>query len=306
MALAATAAAARRGVRYALNHLTERQAIVKRGELVTYGVEPRHGLGRRPGHRQRAAAALPVRLCSSLKPRPSAAPMTPRPHPPGPARSGRGTSRRSGLDRAAARARVDKAVKLGALVRAEVRYTTQTALQRERQILKMEREGRGVVTPLLPDASQAILNGELTAGQRDAVFAVATTTNRVIGVQGLAGTGKSHMLREAKALVSSTGHEDDRGRALLEPRPSAAGARNGGPYRGVLPRSPRRSTSTREASSWSTRRGRFPRARWSKCSGWRRSTAHASSFSATRTRPRPSRPDDPSTSFRSEACKRSR
>ena len=40
-----------------------------------------------------------------------------------------------------------------------------------------------------------------TPGQQAAIELIATTSHRVIGVQGYAGTGKSHMPDTAKTLV---------------------------------------------------------------------------------------------------------
>jgi hypothetical protein len=46
----------------------------------------------------------------------------------------------------------------------------------------------------------------LNAGQRAAVKLIATTPHRIVGVQGYAGTGKSHMLDAAKAVVQEHGY----------------------------------------------------------------------------------------------------
>jgi conjugative relaxase-like TrwC/TraI family protein len=219
---AVTAAAARRGVRYALNHLTERQAIVTRNELI------RTAMNHVTGSADSQAIESELRQLARSGYLVPEVPTFRRADAPDSARARPRTEWvrdlvASGVNPTAARVRVDTEVRLGVLLRAEPRYTTQTALQRERRILRMEREGRGVLTPILPPVNQASLNGELTAGQRHAVLAIATTSNRVIGVQGLAGTGKSHMLREAKAVVNSAGHEmiavapySSQGRAMRE------------------------------------------------------------------------------------------
>jgi ATP-dependent exoDNAse (exonuclease V) alpha subunit len=44
------------------------------------------------------------------------------------------------------------------------------------------------------------------SGQREAVELIVTTRHRIGGVQGYAGTGKSHMLDQAKAIVEEHGH----------------------------------------------------------------------------------------------------
>ena len=47
----------------------------------------------------------------------------------------------------------------------------------------------------------------LNGGQRSAAELIVTTDNRVIGVQGYAGTGKSHMLDTAKGMIEQQGYE---------------------------------------------------------------------------------------------------
>ncbi|MEB4673145.1 AAA family ATPase, partial [Burkholderia contaminans] len=42
-----------------------------------------------------------------------------------------------------------------------------------------------------------LAQSDLNAGQRDAAKLVLTTTNRIVGVQGYAGVGKSHMLSKS-------------------------------------------------------------------------------------------------------------
>lgn len=114
----------------------------------------------------------------------------------------------AGLDRASARKRVDEAIAAGALVPQEPRYSTQTALEREKRILQIERERRDQLAPLLPvePVRHRLSSVSLTDGQRAAVELIATSTHRIVGIQGYAGTGKSHMLENAKALVEESGH----------------------------------------------------------------------------------------------------
>ncbi|MYA95828.1 MAG: AAA family ATPase, partial [Nitrospinae bacterium] len=66
---------------------------------------------------------------------------------------------------------------------------------------------------------KALRNGPLTHGQREAVKLILTDPDRVVGVQGYAGTGKTKMLRRARALLEKRGYEV-RGLA-----PSASAAR---------------------------------------------------------------------------------
>ncbi len=91
-------------------------------------------------------------------------------------------------------------VLLGELVRTQdgKRYTTTAAQQREREILAIESRGRGVLRFGLHETYHAralLCTAGLTVGQRTAAELILSTRNRVVAVQGLAGTGKTHMLR---------------------------------------------------------------------------------------------------------------
>lgn len=110
-----------------------------------------------------------------------------------------------GLTQEQAEAQVAEAIKKGAIVRAEERYTTQEAKKSEIRILGMERSGRGQVGAMATGAqAEALLaKGQLNEGQRDAVRMILTSENRYVGVQGLAGTGKSHMMAATMEGITS-------------------------------------------------------------------------------------------------------
>jgi conjugative relaxase-like TrwC/TraI family protein len=101
------------------------------------------------------------------------------------------------------------------------RFTTPTAQQREREILNMEAGGRGQVAPLMTPAAveAALAGGRLNADQRGVVQQVLTGTDRVAGVQGRAGTGKTTALRAVHELASGSGMK------LVGVAPSASAAR---------------------------------------------------------------------------------
>lgn len=94
---------------------------------------------------------------------------------------------------------VDAAIARGALVAAEPRFATPAARRSELRILDLERRGRQSVPAVAtPRAVAGLLAGsDLNAGQREAVAMILSTRDRYVGVQGLAGTGKSHMLSKA-------------------------------------------------------------------------------------------------------------
>jgi conjugative relaxase-like TrwC/TraI family protein len=98
-----------------------------------------------------------------------------------------------------AEAAVDAAIERGALLASEPRFATLHARQSEIRILGIEKAGRGAV-PAVASAqkvAQMLASSDLNAGQRDAVRMVLTAQDRFVGIQGLAGTGKSHMLAKA-------------------------------------------------------------------------------------------------------------
>ncbi|HJV60470.1 MAG TPA: MobF family relaxase [Albitalea sp.] len=112
------------------------------------------------------------------------------------------------------------------------RLTTPGAQAMEQELLGIERRGRGVLATAIwepqqgrlfdaPDAgstSAPSLGAHLTDGQRQAAELVLSTRNRIVGVQGLAGTGKTAMLR----TVSENLGENFKAIGLA---PSAAAAR---------------------------------------------------------------------------------
>ena len=99
--------------------------------------------------------------------------------------------------------------------------TTDRALADERETIALMRGGAGRGTaPMRGRAvDKALRNGPLTPGQREAVKLVLAAKDRVVGVQGYAGTGKTAMLSRVRALAVKRGFEV-RGLA-----PSASAAR---------------------------------------------------------------------------------
>ena len=99
--------------------------------------------------------------------------------------------------------------------------TTEKAVAEERETIALVETGRGRGAPAMRGRAvdKALRNGPLTHGQREAVKLILTDPDRVVGVQGYAGTGKTRMLRRARALFEKRGYEV-RGLA-----PSASAAR---------------------------------------------------------------------------------
>ena len=86
--------------------------------------------------------------------------------------------------------------------------TTDTALADERETIGLMRTGRerGEVLMRGRKVRQHLHNGPLTDGQKQAVTAILSSKDRVVGVQGYAGTGKTAMLNRARALAEKSGY----------------------------------------------------------------------------------------------------
>ena len=100
---------------------------------------------------------------------------------------------------------VDKGIASGRLEQVEQQFTTHIAMQREKDILRMERAGRGMVKQLVTaEAAQVFLDTRsLNEEQGKAVERIATSTNQFSAVQGHAGVGKSYMTNAAKDLLEA-------------------------------------------------------------------------------------------------------
>jgi len=86
--------------------------------------------------------------------------------------------------------------------------TTDTAIADERETIGLMRAGqdRGQVLMRRRKVHQHLNKGPLTDGQKEAVTAILSSRDRVVGVQGYAGTGKTAMLNRARALAQKSGY----------------------------------------------------------------------------------------------------
>ena len=120
-------------------------------------------------------------------------------------------------------ARLEKAGTLhtASLPGAEDSLTTDKAVADEKETISLMRTGQGHgAAPMRGRAvDKALRNGPLTAGQKGAVRLILSDRDRVVGVQGYAGTGKTTMLNRARALL------EKRGYAVSGLAPSASAAR---------------------------------------------------------------------------------
>ncbi|AZR27128.1 MULTISPECIES: MobF family relaxase [Xanthomonas] len=189
-------------VQYAINHLTEREAVVRETALTATALRRAVGLAgpdevraeiKRLVGQGALIEAVPAYRMADRK--------------DGPALSSAGWKSYlqdlKGWSDKQAQQYVSNAIKQGSLVPAEKRYTTQKALAREKAILAIERTGRGAIEPIMTAAAvkTALEGSALNAGQRSAVETIVSTKNRFVGIQGDAGTGKTYTVNQAVALI---------------------------------------------------------------------------------------------------------
>ncbi|MGA4428248.1 MobF family relaxase [Ralstonia nicotianae] len=189
-------------VQYAINHLTEREAVVRETALTATALRRAVGLAgpddvraeiKRLVGQGALIEAVPAYRMADRK--------------DGPALSSAGwksyLQELKGWSGKQAQQYVNNAIKQGSLVPAEKRYTTQKALAREKAILAIERTGRGAVAPILTAAAvkTSLESSPLNAGQHSAVETIVATSNRFVGIQGDAGTGKTYTVNQAVALI---------------------------------------------------------------------------------------------------------
>lgn len=84
----------------------------------------------------------------------------------------------------------------------EQHWTTLDAIQCEKNIIQMMKEGQKQFEPItsLSAVEQILSNKSLTAGQQAAVTMITTTIDQFVGVQGYAGTGKTTMINVVKEI----------------------------------------------------------------------------------------------------------
>ena len=86
--------------------------------------------------------------------------------------------------------------------------TTDKALIDETETIALMERGQGRSKPVMRRwiAIPLLHNGRLTEGQKDAVTMILSSRDRVVGVQGYAGTGKTAMLDRARTLAERSGY----------------------------------------------------------------------------------------------------
>lgn len=95
------------------------------------------------------------------------------------------------------------------LIRLDGSYTTFRALCREEKTISLMRQGQGQLVPIATTecVTDYLRDTPLNAGQRQAVRLAATTADRSIAWQGVAGAGKTYALAELKQIADLHGVE---------------------------------------------------------------------------------------------------
>ncbi len=106
-----------------------------------------------------------------------------------------------------AKKQVRKGIKEGRLLPLEERYVTKKDLQQEKNILRIMEQGRGVKQSLYTneEASSILDKTTLNNGQKSAASLIMTTKDRVVGIQGYAGVGKSYTLSQMLPEIEKAG-----------------------------------------------------------------------------------------------------
>lgn len=201
----ADAEAGRQAVRYAIAHLMEREAAITASRL--FDVALKHDLGRARLDAVLEAISAEVdqgRMIAEEHRYHLAGELA---HTARPESVWIAELREDFRSEAQAQALLAAEISAGRLVTVEARYTTPEALMREREVLRIEREGRGLMKPMLvyAVAEEHFGRQPLNEGQKRAAALLLSSPHRVVGVEGFAGTGKSHMLRLANKKIEAQG-----------------------------------------------------------------------------------------------------
>ena len=201
--------AARESIEFAIAHLTERQSVMVDSMLMTTAMQ--HAVGRATHDELRAELNRRIAVGDVIAEELLYRLARDRDDAPAKTRADweRDVRHAKGLSRNEAFLYVDEAIRKGALVRVEARYTTDLAWRTEQSILQMERDGREQSRPVMDPrkAEREIARTDLNRGQRQAAHMILTSRNRVAGIQGSAGVGKSHLIRTTAGIAERNGYQ---------------------------------------------------------------------------------------------------
>lgn len=120
---------------------------------------------------------------------------------------------------------IDKLVKEGSLLNS-VAYagylTTKASLAKELETIDLMKSGKGKVEALYSKevVREYCKDTHLNKGQIEALETILTSNDRMVGVQGYAGVGKTYMMQHLRSLASNAGYE------IIGMAPSSSAAKN--------------------------------------------------------------------------------
>lgn len=106
---------------------------------------------------------------------------------------------------------IDHLVQKGPIIPSEIdgkqAFTTEKAFKKEKYIQRIMHAGKGTYKPI---ASRSIINEAVAGkgfekGQEEAVRLILSSKDRLVGIQGFAGTGKTYMLDTVREVIESKG-----------------------------------------------------------------------------------------------------
>lgn len=188
---------AKRAVKFAINHYSERQAIMSRNQVAELAMN--HGAGyttpdliAKEIHRQAEKGGLLLEDTQYTS-----------------VNSGQKISLSredwiktlvsEGKTRKHAAKQVDMGIAAGRLVQKDdIRFTTQGLFEREQRILKRELSGRNSCEPILSktEANAFVQNTTLKEQQAATAINILTSRNQMMGIKGSAGVGKSYLYKQ--------------------------------------------------------------------------------------------------------------
>lgn len=191
---------------WAIAHMTERETVMPRSELVAYAL--RHSGGEISVNAIHKAIDRHIEKGQLIQ-SPARFKSSSDPNVPALTRESwaQEVAEIRNQTHAEALSTVDQAIAQGRLTVTELSYATRRAFEAEQRIVNMERAGRDSVAPVMQpsELDAAVANTTLTAGQKDALRLMLTDTNQIVGIQGIAGTGKSFALQSAQRLLQQRG-----------------------------------------------------------------------------------------------------
>ena len=112
-----------------------------------------------------------------------------------------GKSRLLDIERA-----IEQKAASGTLIHADTHWISKEALALERTILMNNLNEQGALTPICSHGRLLALPNTLTQGQKDAISLGLSTQDRFVSVQGLAGVGKTTMMRTLQTMAKKEGY----------------------------------------------------------------------------------------------------